>query len=74
MSRLLVQNNEGEEQAADQIAKIYDGVQRQLYLLLGATLIAIVLTSLYLIFSNRKIFRLSPLWQYTVCRQNITKV
>lgn len=56
VSRLLVQNNEGEEQAADQIAKIYDGVQRQLYLLLGATLVAIVLTSLYLIFSNRKIF------------------
>ena len=56
VSRLLVQNNEGEEQAADKIAKIYDGVQRQLYLLLGATLVAIVLTSLYLIFSNRKIF------------------
>src|SRR6266853_173235 len=56
VSRLLVQNNEGEEQAADQIAKIYDGVQRQLYLLLGATLVAIVLTSLYLIRSNRRIF------------------
>jgi signal transduction histidine kinase len=56
VSRLLVQNNEGEEQAADQIAKIYDGVQHQLYLLLSATLVAIVLTSLYLIFSNRKIF------------------
>jgi signal transduction histidine kinase len=56
VSRLLVQNNEGEEQAADQIARIYDGVQRQLYLLLGATLVAIVLTSLYLIYSNRKIF------------------
>jgi signal transduction histidine kinase len=56
VSRLLVQNNEGEEQAADQIAKIYDGVQRQLYVLLGATLVAIVLTSLYLIYSNRKIF------------------
>jgi signal transduction histidine kinase len=56
VSRLLVQNNEGEEQAGDQIAKIYDGVRRQLYLLLGATLIAIVLTSLYLIYSNRQIF------------------
>ena len=56
VSRLLVQNNEGEEQAADQITAIYAGVQRQLYLLLGATLIAIVLTSVYLIFSNRKIF------------------
>ena len=56
VSRLLVQNNEGEEQAAQQIAQIYDGVQRQLYLLLGATLVAIVLTSLYLIRSNRLIF------------------
>ena len=56
VSRLLVQNNEGEEQAAEQIAKIYNGVQRQLYLLLGATLTAIALTSVYLIFSNRKIF------------------
>jgi signal transduction histidine kinase len=56
VSRLLVQNNEGEQQAAEQIAKIYDGVQRQLYLLLGATLVAIALTSLYLIRSNRRIF------------------
>jgi signal transduction histidine kinase len=56
VSRLLVQNNEGEEQAQGQIARIYDGVQRQLYLLLGATLVAIVLTSLYLIRSNRRIF------------------
>lgn len=56
VSRLLVENNEGEEQAAASIAKIYDGVQRQLYLFLAATLIAIVLTSLYLISSNRQIF------------------
>ena len=51
-----MQNNEGEQQAAEQIAKIYNGVQRQLYVLLGATLIAIVMTSLYLIRSNRHIF------------------
>jgi len=56
VSRLLVENNEGEEQAAASIAQIYDGVQRQLYLFLTATLIAIVLTSLYLIRSNRQIF------------------
>ena len=56
VSRLLVENNEGEERAATSIAKIYDGVQRQLYLFLAATLIAIVLTSLYLIRSNRQIF------------------
>lgn len=56
VSRLLVENNEGEEQAASSIAKIYDGVQRQLYLFLAATLIAIVLTSLYLIRSNLELF------------------
>jgi len=56
VSRLLVENNEGEEQAAARIAQIYDGVQRQLYIFLAAMLIAIVLTSLYLIRSNRQIF------------------
>ncbi len=56
VSRLLVENNEGEEQAAARIARIYDSVQRQLYLFLAATLIAIVLTSLYLIRANRQIF------------------
>ena len=56
VSRLLVQNNEGEQQAAARIAAIYDGVQRQLYFFLAATLIAIVLTSLYLIQTNRTLF------------------
>lgn len=56
VSRLLVQNNEGEQQAAARIAMIYDGVQRQLYFFLSATLIAIVLTSLYLIQTNRRLF------------------
>ena len=65
VSRLLVQNNEGEEQAAGRIANIYNGVQRQLYLFLGATLIAIVLTSLYLIRTNRIIFaRLAALSEH----------
>jgi signal transduction histidine kinase len=56
VSRLLVQNNEGEQQAAARIAQIYDGVQRQVYLFLTAVLVTIVLTSLYLIHSNRSIF------------------
>jgi signal transduction histidine kinase len=56
VSRLLVQNNEGEQQAAARIAAIYDGVQRQLYFFLAATLVAIVLTSLYLIQTNRTLF------------------
>jgi signal transduction histidine kinase len=56
ISRLLVQNNESEEQAALRIAQIYDRVQRQVYLFLTATLIAILFTSLYLIRSNRRLF------------------
>ena len=49
VSRLLVENNENEQQAAAQVAQIYDRVQRQVYLFLTATLTAILLTSLYLI-------------------------
>lgn len=56
VARLLVQNNESEEQAAQRISEIYDRVQRQVYLFLSATLVAIVLTSLYLIRSNRQLF------------------
>ena len=56
VSRLLVQNNEAEEQAVARIAAIYDRVQRQLYVFLTAILLAIVVTSLYLIGNNRKLF------------------
>ena len=56
VSRLLVQNNEGEELAAARIAEIYDRVQRQLYFFLAGILLAIVVTSLYLIRANRRIF------------------
>ncbi len=56
VARLLVQNNESEEQAALQIGAIYDRVQRQVYIFLAAILIAIVLTSLYLMRSNRLLF------------------
>ncbi len=56
VARLLVQNNEAQEQAASQVREIYDRVERQVYLFLAATLIAIVLTSLYLIRANRRVF------------------
>ncbi len=56
VSRLLVQNNEAEESAATRIAEIYVGVQRQLYFFLAAILLAIVVTSLYLIRNNRRLF------------------
>jgi signal transduction histidine kinase len=56
VARLLVQNNESEERTAAQVTGIYDRVQRQAYVFLTATLIAIVLTSLYLIRANRSLF------------------
>jgi signal transduction histidine kinase len=56
VARLLVENNESEEQAALEIAQIYERVQRQVYWFLTATLTAILLTSLYLIYSNRRLF------------------
>ncbi len=56
VSRLLVQNNEGEEQAEATIAATYDRIRRQLYFFLGAILLAIVLTSLILIRNNRRLF------------------
>ena len=56
VARLLVQNNESEEQAALRIAQIYDRVQRQVYLFLTLTLMAILLTGLYSIRSNRQLF------------------
>jgi len=56
VARLLVQNNESEEQAAQRIAEIYDHVQRQVYLFLAAILTAILFTSLYVIRWNRRLF------------------
>ncbi len=56
VARLLVQNNESEEQAAERIAEIYNRVQRQVYLFLTLTLVAILLTGLYSIRSNRQLF------------------
>jgi signal transduction histidine kinase len=56
VARLLVQNNESEERAAAQVAEIYNRVQRQAYFFVTGTLIVIVLTSLYLIRSNRLVF------------------
>src|SRR5215469_4626888 len=62
VSRQLVANNEAEQQAGERIQEIYYRVQRQLLLFLLATLVPIVLTSLYLIRSNRLLFqRLSDL-------------
>ncbi len=56
VSRLLVQNSESQEQAGQRIVQIYDRVQREVYVFLAATLLAILLTSLSLIRWNRRLF------------------
>jgi signal transduction histidine kinase len=56
VARLLVQNSENEEQAAQQVIQIYDRVQRQVYVFLAGTLAAILLTSFSMIRWNRRLF------------------
>jgi signal transduction histidine kinase len=56
VARLLVENNESEEQTAARVQDIYGRVQRQVYWFLTATLAAIALTSLSLIRNNRRLF------------------
>ncbi len=56
VSYLLERNTEAEQRADQKVASIYDGVERDLYAFLVATILAIVVTSLYLIYSNRQLF------------------
>jgi signal transduction histidine kinase len=56
VARLLVQNSDNEEQAAQRIIQIYDTVQRQVYVFLAATLAAILLTGFSMIRWNRRLF------------------
>ena len=56
VARLLVQNSENEEQAGQRIVHIYDRVQRQVYVFLAATLLAILLNGLSLIRWTRRLF------------------
>ena len=56
VARLLVQNNEAEEQTAQEVQAIYAAVQTRVYLFLAATLIVVAGTGLYLIRSNRRLF------------------
>jgi signal transduction histidine kinase len=52
----LVQNYEAEEETARRVQAIYSDVQRQVYWSAAAVAIIILLTSLYLIRSNRRLF------------------
>jgi signal transduction histidine kinase len=56
VARLLEENNANEQATALRVQGIYGQVQRQVYVFLAATFIAIALTSLYLIRSNRRLF------------------
>jgi signal transduction histidine kinase len=56
VARFLVQNNEAEEETASRVQAIYRQVQRQVYWFVAATLTGILLTSLYVIRSNRRLF------------------
>src|SRR4051812_40500497 len=47
VSRLLVQNNASEQQAAARIRAVYAGVERNVYLFVGAMLVLILLAGLY---------------------------
>jgi signal transduction histidine kinase len=55
VARLLVQNNEREEQVSAATAQIYARVERNLYLFLGAMLVVIAGTSAYLLHYNRRV-------------------
>ncbi len=80
VARLLVQNSENEEQAAQRIVEIYDRVQRQVYVFLAATLAAILLTGFSMIRWNRRLFarmaelseRRSELAQKLIATQELT--
>ena len=56
VARLLVQNSDNDEQAAERVIQIYDRVQRQVYVFLAATLAAILLTGFSMIRWNRRLF------------------
>src|SRR5207253_3069313 len=56
VARLLVQNNESEQQAAGQTQRIYADVEQHLYLFLAAMLVVVVATSLYLVRYNHRMF------------------
>lgn len=55
-ARLLVQNNAEEQRAAEQIAEIYGEIERNAYVFLGISLGLVLVVSLALIRSNRKLF------------------
>ena len=56
VSRLLVENNEREQQAAERTGAIYTRVERNVYIFCAAVVIVVLLTSVYLAMYNRRMF------------------
>ena len=56
VSRLLIENNQSEEEAARRTGEIYARVERDVYLFLLAMVVFIVLSSLYIARANRRMF------------------
>jgi signal transduction histidine kinase len=57
VARLMVQDNESDQQAAAQIAGVYSRVERDAYIFLFVTVSTVVLTAFLLIRYNRGLFR-----------------
>jgi signal transduction histidine kinase len=57
VARLLVQNNESEQQAAAETQRIYQRAERNVYVFLAAILLALLATGLYLVQYNRRMFQ-----------------
>jgi signal transduction histidine kinase len=57
VARFLFMNNEAEQQATEEIQQIYASVERNIYYFLFAAVVAICITSAYMIHQNRRIFQ-----------------
>jgi signal transduction histidine kinase len=57
VSRFLIANNESEQTAATRTQELYSVAERNVYIFLAAMLVVIVLTSLYLVQYNRRLFK-----------------
>ncbi|MDE3198696.1 MAG: sensor histidine kinase [Acidobacteriota bacterium] len=57
VSRLLIQNNESEQAAAERTRELYTGAERNVYIFLAAMIVVIVLTTLLIASYNRRLFR-----------------
>jgi len=57
VARLLVSNNESEQEAAARTQTIYARAKRNVYIYLTAVLIVVVLSSIYLVVYNRRMFQ-----------------